>query len=446
MRSADIQPRVAGLMPELVEELRALVAYPSVSFDGSPAEPVLGTGRAVLDLMQRSGFSDAALLEVGKPSVYADVAGPEGSPTVLLYAHYDVQPAPAEAGWLTDPWTLTEQDGRLFGRGAADDKSGIIIHAATMRLLKGRPPVRLKLVIERDEEANSSLETFVDAHPDMFRADLYISADGGNLVAGQPVLVTTLRGDVTCLVTTRTLAHPAHSGLFGGAAPDALVALVHVLAGLWNDDGGTTVPGLRTHEWPGTEFPADLIRATAEVLPDIDLVGSGSVASRVWTGPSATVLGIDAPSVAESANVLIPAARAKIGLRIAPGADAGGEQKRLTKFLSARAPRWARVEVTPVSASGGFEALRDGQALRATWTAVRDVYGVEPVEIGSGGGIPLMRTLQRWAPEAEFVLWGAQDLRANAHGPNESVDPAEIKRVIACQVLLLERLWSASDR
>ena len=342
MRSAEVQRQVGELMPELVEELRGLVAYPSVAFEGFPVEPVLGAGRAVLDLMKRSGFTDAGLVEVGgNRTVYADVAGPVGSPTVLLYAHYDVQPAPLEAGWRTDPWTLTERSGRLFGRGTADDKSGIIIHAATMRLLGGRPPVRLKLVIEGDEEANSSLEAFVDAHPDMFRADVYVSADGGNLVAGQPVLETTLRGDVTCCVTTRTLLHPAHSGLFGGAAPDALVALIHVLAGLWNDAGETTVPGLRSLEWPGADFPTDLFRTTAEVLPGIDLAGSGSVASRVWAKPSAIVLGIDAPRVAESANVLVPTARAKVGLRIAPGADAQLELEleRLTALLRARAPR-----------------------------------------------------------------------------------------------------------
>ena len=418
-----------------------MVAIPSVAFDVFPPDPVLEAGAAVLDLVRRSGFSNAALLDVGKSrTVFADVPGPHGSPTVLLYAHYDVVPAPLEAGWRSDPWTLTEHNGRLYGRGAADDKSGIVIHAATMRVLQSRPPVRLKLVVEGDEEANSTLAAYVETHRDTFRADCYVSTDLGNLVAGKPALVTTLRGDVTCQVTTRTLRHPKHSGEFGGAAPDALVALIHVLAGLWNDSGETAVPGLRRLEWQGGGFPDDLLRATAEVLPDVALVGSGSIASRIWTRPSATVLGIDAPSVAGSANVLIPTARAKVGMRIAPGADPVRELERLTSFLAARAPRWASVEVTPEFAAEGFEAPRDGRALRAALGSLRDVYGVDAAEIGHGGGIPLMRALQRCSPEAEFILWGAQDLQANAHGANESVDPAEIEKTVASQVLLLHRL------
>jgi cysteinylglycine-S-conjugate dipeptidase len=437
----DVRRKAAELMPEVVEELKDLVAIPSVAFDGFPPEPVLEAGAAVLDLVRRWGFSDAALLDVGDSgTVFADVPGPEGSPTVLLYAHYDVQPAPLDAGWRSDPWTLTKRDGRLYGRGAADDKSGVVIHAAMMRILESRPPVRLKLVVEGDEEANSSLETYVESHPDMFRADCYVSADAGNLEAGRPALLSNLRGDVTCQVTTRTLGHPAHSGLFGGAAPDALVALIHVLAGLWNDSGETAVPGLRRLEWRGAVFPDDLFRSTAEVLPDVALVGSGSIASRIWTGPSATVLGIDAPSVAEAANVLVPTARAKVGLRIVPGADPVRELERLTTFLEARAPSWATVEVMPGRAAEGFEAPIDGPAMRAAFRSLRDVYGVDAVEVGGGGGIPLMRALQRCSPDAEFILWGAQDLRANAHGANESVDPAEIEKTVTSQVLLLHQL------
>jgi acetylornithine deacetylase/succinyl-diaminopimelate desuccinylase-like protein len=448
LRAADLLPRIDRLMPQLTVELEALVAHRSIAFDGYPREPVVAAGRAVLELVKRAGFAEAVLIDLGgSQCVYADVPGPPGSPTVLLYAHYDVQPAPMEAGWRTDPWTLTERDGRLYGRGAADDKSGIIIHAATMRLLEGRPPARLRLVIEGDEEAGSSLEKFVDGNPEKFRADVYVSADDGNLVAGQPALETTLRGDVMCDVTTRTLRQSVHSGVFGGAAPDALVALIHVLAGLWNEAGELTVSGLQQFEWQGAEFPADLLRTAADVLPDVELAGGGSVASRLWSRPSATVLGLDAPSVAASANVLIPSARARVGLRIAPGADPEVELGRLMQLLRARAPRWASVDVTPWgTAAEGFEAPQSGPAIRAARTALREVYGLEPTEVGGGGGIPLMRTLQRWSPDAEFILWGAQDLVANAHGPNESVDPEEIKKIVASEILLLDRLAPGTGR
>ena len=432
----------ARLMPEMVGELAALVSYPSVAFEGYPSEPVGRAAGAVADLMTRSGFAGVRVLDFGKgyPAIYADMPGPPGSPTVLLYAHYDVQPAPIEAGWESDPWTLTERDDRLYGRGAADDKSGIVIHAATMRLLDGKPPVGIKLVIEGEEEAASGLEGFVKEDPDLFRADVFVSADNGNLVAGTPVLETTLRGDATCHVEARTLDYPVHSGLFGGAAPDALVALIHVLNGLWADDGRTSVPGLQRLDWEGGQMPEDVFRATAAVRPGVKLAGAGSLSTRLWSGPSATVLGLDAPSVAESANVLIPSARAKIGLRVAPLANAERELEIVMDFLRSRAPSWAEIMVTPDKAANGFVMPQGGPAVAAARDAMRDGFGEAPSDIGGGGGIPLLRSLQMAFPQAEFVLWGAEDLMANAHGPNESVDPIEIERMIVSQVSFLHRL------
>lgn len=439
---ADARRDAARLMPEMVAELRALVQHPSISLDGYPRRAVEAAGVAVTELMARSGFSGARLIDVpgGVPAVYADVPGPAGTPTVLFYAHFDVQPAPDGSGWESDPWAITERGGRLFGRGAADDKSGVILHAATMRLFDGVPPVGIKLIIEGEEEADSRLERLLATRPELFRADVVVSADNGNLVTGKPVLETTLRGDASCLVEVQTLERAVHSGLFGGAAPDALVALIHVLGGLWAEDGATIVPGLRRSDWQGEAMPEDLFRAMAGVRPGVSLAGSGTIASRLWSQPSVTVLGLDVAPVARAANILAPTARAKLGLRVAPDADVVAELDAVMACLRSRAPAWADVVVTPGKVTTGFVAPKGGRADRAARSALRDAFGVEPADIGCGGGIPLMGALQIALPRAEFVLWGAQDLAANAHGPNESVDPLEIERMIVSQALFLDRL------
>ena len=438
----EIRTRTAAMLPELIDELGGLVGHASVAFPGYPSDPVTQMGTATADLMTCAGFSDVRLLEGSGtyPTVYADMPGPPGSPTALLYAHYDVQPAPVEAGWDSDPWVQTERDGRLYGRGAADDKAGLIIHAATMRLFDGRPPVGIRLVVEGMEETSSPLGAFVKANPDLFRADVYVIADMGNLVAGQPVLTSTLRGDVMCFVETRTIDHAVHSGVFGGAAPDALVAVMSILAHLWDEEGRTIVPGLRRYDWTGADFAEDLFRSAAGVLPDVTLPGTGSISSRLWSQPSATVIGLDAPSIAQAANILIPSARAKVGMRIVPGSDPARELDLLMDFLRSKAPPWAEVEVTPVKAAGAFVAPTDGPAVALAKNALRDAYGIEPSEIGAGGTIPLLASLLETSPDAEFLLWGAEDVVANIHGPNESVDPREIERMIVTQTLFLDRL------
>jgi len=219
--TSSLGDRVAGLMPGLIEELATLVAVPSVAFPGFPAEPVHRMSEAVVALLRRSGAENARLLDIpgGYPAVWAEIPAPAGAPTVLLYAHYDVQPAPPEQGWDTEPFTATTKpDGRIYGRGAADDKSGLIIHAGVLQALGDDIPVGIKILIEGEEETISHLEDFVDANPEMFDCDAFVIADMGNQAVGRPALTTALRGEVSCTVRVRTLAFPVHSGVFGGAA------------------------------------------------------------------------------------------------------------------------------------------------------------------------------------------------------------------------------------
>jgi acetylornithine deacetylase/succinyl-diaminopimelate desuccinylase-like protein len=210
--------------------------------------------------------------------VYAEIRGPQGSPVVMLYGHYDVQPAPAEQGWSTDPWTPTRKDdGRVYGRGAADDKSGIANHVGTLKAFEGKPPCTVKLIVGGMEETESNLEAFVEANPELFACDVFSVCDSGDLRVGQPTLTTSQRGDVACVVTVRTLEHPLHSGVFGGAAPDAMMALARLLATLQDDDGNVTVEGLSRFDWDGMDVSSEDFRASADVLDGVELTGSGSV-------------------------------------------------------------------------------------------------------------------------------------------------------------------------
>ena len=321
-------------MPGLTEDLKDLVSHASCSFPGYPEEPVHDMRRASMELLEKHGAEVRELdLGEGKPAIYGDMPGPEGAPTVLLYAHYDVQPAPVEAGWDTDPWKAELKDGRLYGRGAADDKSGVIIHAGTLGVFQGDLPVNLRILIEGEEETVSHIGPYVDANPELFQADTYVIADMGNPAAGVPAVTTTLRGNVVVVVKVSALHHPAHSGLFGGAAPDALLALIKILASLHDDAGDTIVPGLAKFEWSGSEMDPDAFREAAGMVDGAQLIGSGTVGARLWSRPAASVIGIDAPTVKDAANVVIPEAAAKISMRVPPGADSENEVGLLIEHL-----------------------------------------------------------------------------------------------------------------
>lgn len=440
--SSHARERINDLMPEIIEELKAMVAIPSVAFPTFPEAPVHEMAQRAVEAFNRYGVP-ARLQEIpdGYPAVWAEIEGPEGAPRVLLYGHYDVQPAPPDQGWTSDPFVATERNGRIYGRGVADDKSGIAIHLATLAAFDGKPPVHVTVVLEGEEETNSHLEAFVDDRPDLFQADVMVIADMGNLAVGEPVLTTDLRGDVKVSVEVATLTNAVHSGLFGGAAPDALVALVKLLAQITDDDGACAVPGILRGDWAGTDYDTDVFRANAGVLDGVDLVGTGRVASRLWARPSISILGIDCPSVDKGGNVLQPRAKAMLGMRIPPGQDPHDASDKLIAFLVDSAPKGVIVTVTPVKESPAFRQGTDGAAFRAMKEALGQAYGKEVGLAGSGGSIPLLDRLQAASPHADFVLIGAEDAaQARIHGPDESVDPREIEHMALAQVLLLSQL------
>jgi acetylornithine deacetylase/succinyl-diaminopimelate desuccinylase-like protein len=442
MKTSHIEEMVKGMMPEVIKDLSDLIGHPSVAFPGYPPEPVHQMAEATVDLLHRYGITNALQIEVpdGHPVVYGEIPAPSGAPTVLMYAHYDVQPAKKE-GWDTDPWKGVVKDGRLYGRGAADDKSGILINAASVRSLAGKPGIRVKMIIEGEEETTSHLPAFIRDHLDLFQCDLFIVTDNGNLIAGDPVLTTTLRGEVSCRVTVTTLDHAVHSGSFGGAAPDALVALIRMLSSLHNAKGEVHIDGLRSDPPPGVDFPEPLFRQMAGLCDGVNLIGTGTLSERLWSKPSVSVIGVDAPSVKEASNILIPKATAAVSLRIAPGADPNRELQLLIDHLREAAPWNVQLEIHKVSASPGFVCPTGGVGFAAARSAMEQAFHKPVHQIGAGGSIPLVEVLHRAVPRAEFILWGCEDLAlSRIHGTNESVDLGELERMIVAQSLLLQSL------
>lgn len=431
----------SSLMPEVIQRLEDLVRIPSVAFPGFDADPVHRMGQAVVDLFTAAGAADVRLLPVpdGYPCVYANLPGPEGSPTVLLYAHYDVQPAPKSQGWSSEPFEpVTKADGRIYGRGAADDKSGLVIHFATLKLLGPSWPCTIKILIEGEEETISHLEGFVEANPDLFGADAYVIGDIGPQRVGRPGLTTALRGDVACTVTVRTLANPVHSGMFGGAAPDAMTAMIRILDTLHDEHGDTVIPGVDAGHWDGADMDEDVYRDGSAILPGVEFLGTGSLSDRIWMKPSVTVLGMDLPNTAEASNVLLPEVTAKLSMRVIPGSDAEAQLESLMAHLRAQRPWNCEVVVERVKVGNPFEVDESHPAIIAAKDALTRAYEAPVESIGSGASIPLVASLKKVAPDAAIVLWGVEDTeKSRIHASDESVDPAEIERMIVAQTLFI---------
>jgi acetylornithine deacetylase/succinyl-diaminopimelate desuccinylase-like protein len=383
---------VHGIMEDVFRDLAELVRIPSVAFPGFDPAPVYRMARETCNLQRRYGLGNSRLIDVpgGYPLVYGEIPPPEGGGTILMYAHYDVQPAEA-GGWTSAPWIPEVRDGRLFGRGAADNKSGIVMIAATIRALGPRPPVGIRVVIEGEEETTSHLGTFIKARSELFQCDLFLIADMGGIIFGEPALPVTLRDEATCIITIRTHDHAVHSGSFGGAAPHALIVLIRTLVTLHDARGDVTVPGLMSGGTVAGRYPDDLFRAGSGILPCVDLVGTGTVGERIWSSPSVTVIGIDAPTARATSNSLIPTASARISMRTAPGADPDREIGILMEYLRKVVPWNAAIEIQKVRASQGFICPTNGTGLSAARSALEEVFEKTVQFTGGGGSIPSWR-------------------------------------------------------
>ncbi|MFI8348627.1 dipeptidase [Streptomyces sp. NPDC085596] len=445
MSSNPVAETVASLMPRAKAELTELVAFKSVAdFGQFPRSESEGAANWIVDALTAEGFTDVALLDTpdGTQSVYGYLPGPEGAKTVLLYAHYDVQPPLDEAGWTTPPFELTEREGRWYGRGAADCKGGLIMHLLALRALKanGGVPVHVKVIAEGSEEQGTGgLERYAEAHPELLTADTIVIGDTGNFRVGLPTATTTLRGMTMLRVQIDTLAGNLHSGQFGGAAPDALAALIRLLDSLRAEDGSTTVDGLTADaHWEGLEYGEEQFRVDAKVLDGVELIGDGSVADRLWARPAVTVIGIDCPPVVGATPSVQSSARAQISLRVPPGVDAAEATKLLSAHLEAHTPWGARVSVEQIGQGQPFRADTTSPAYQAMADAMAVAYPGETMQYaGQGGSIPLCNTLAGLYPEAEILLIGLSEPEAQIHAVNESVSPEELERLSVAEALFL---------
>ena len=366
---------------------------------------------------------------------------------MTLYAHHDVQPPGDDADWDTPPFEPTERDGRLYGRGAADDKAGVMAHLAAIRAHDGRPPVGVNLFVEGEEEIGSdSLATILERHGERLRADAIVLADSTNWEVGVPALTTTLRGMIRVVVKVSTLDHAIHSGMYGGAVPDAITALIRVLASLHDADGNVAVQGLSQGLAADLDYDEARLRAESGLLDDVSPIGSDSILSRLWTKPSITTIGFDAPSVDTASNTLVPTARAKVSMRIAADESPWHAFELLRDHLQAAAPWGARVEITLDDEGAGFAADAQGPAYDVARSSFRDAWdGQEPVDIGVGGSIPFVAAFAEKFPDAAILVTGVEDPDSRAHGANESLHLAEFERVCLAEALLLERMGVADE-
>ena len=436
-----LRARVHDLMPQVRVDLEALARIPSVSLDAFDQAQVEASAEATAALLEAEGLTVEIVREGGRPAVIAHIDGPEGAPTVMLYAHHDVQPPGDDALWDSPPFEPTERDGRLYGRGAADDKAGIMAHLAALRAHSGKLPVGVTVFVEGEEEIGSdSLPTILERHGEKLRADAIVLADSTNWAIGEPALTTTLRGMIRVVVTVTTLDHGIHSGMFGGPVPDAITALVRLLATMHDDTGNVAVAGLKEGVAADLDYDEARLCAESGLLDGVDLIGSGSILSRIWTKPSITTIGIDAPTVATSSNTLVPTASAKISMRLAPDEfDLDGFEA-LKKHLLDHAPWGARVEVHLDDRGNGFAAHAQGPVYDQARAAFADAWGVQPVDIGVGGSIPFVAAFAEKFPQAAILVTGVEDPDARAHGANESLHLGEFEKVCVAEAVLLARL------
>jgi cysteinylglycine-S-conjugate dipeptidase len=439
----DLRQAVTAGLPGVRADLERLVRIPSVGADPDRAHEVRRSAAAVAALFEAEGLETQVVqIPGGLPAVIARKPAPPGQPTVLLYAHHDVQPEGDPKAWTSPPFEPTERDGRLYGRGAADDKAGVAAHLAAIRAHGGDLPVGVVVFIEGEEESGSrSLPTILETHRAELSNDVMVIADSGNWDIGVPALTTSLRGVVDCVVELRTLEHAVHSGMWGGVVPDALTALARLISTLHDDEGNVAVPGLATGSAPDLDYPEERLRAESGISAGVQLIGSGSIVQRLWHKPAVAVLAIDATPVDKASNTLIPVARAMISLRLAPGDDPDRAMAALGEHLMSHAPWGAQVTVAAGETGHPFRIDANGPAYDAARNAFTEAWdGTAPVDTGVGGSIPFIAELAAMFPDAAILVTGVEDPDTRAHGADEGLHLAEFARVCLAEALLLRNL------
>ena len=447
-----LRQAVAESFDETIGHLTDLVAIPGIAWPSFDPAPLNRSADAVASLVRASGFDDVRILRCDKedgtpggPAVVARRPAAEGKPTVLLYAHHDVQPTGDLALWETDPFTAVERDGKLFGRGAADDKAGILAHiaaySAVTRVLGDELGLGVTFFFEGEEEAGSpTFRQFLETHRELLRADVIVVADSSNWKVGIPALTTSLRGLVDGTIEVKVLDHAVHSGMFGGPVLDAPTLLARLISTLHDDEGSVAIKGLVSRDDVVVDLTEEEYRADASVLDGVKLAGTGSIASRMWTKPALSIIGFDAPAVDVASNTLLPRARAKFSLRLAPGQDPAAAMEAVRQHVETHAPFGAEVVFTPGESGNSFLTDTSSKAASVAMWALGEAWGVPAVEMGIGGSIPFIADLTELYPDVQILVTGVEDPDSRAHSANESLHLGDFRNAIVAEALLLARL------
>lgn len=458
-KADELRAAVEAGFPSTIADLTRLVKIPSVSWPAFDPAHVHASAEAVAELVRGlgvfdlvdvrrapvAGAEDDAEPQLGAPAVIAHRAARNGRPTVLLYAHHDVQPPGKDEDWDSAPFEPTLRGDRLYGRGAADDKAGIMAHVASIRALTEAlgPDLDLGIAvfIEGEEEyLSQSFGNFLREHRELLAADAIIVADSGNWDLETPAITVALRGAVAFNLRIDTLGHASHSGMFGGAVPDAMFAAIRLLDTLWDADGAVAVEGLTSADFETPEYDEAQLRAETGLLDGVEPVGRDSILSRIWAKPSITITGIDAPDIANASNTLVPGVKVRVSARIAPGQDAREAYEAIRTHLEANAPFGARLTFDDVDTGQPFLVDTTGWAVAETRAAMAEAWGREPVEMGVGGSIPFIAELVDEFPAAQILVTGVEDPDSRAHSPNESLHLGVFRRSVLAETLFLARL------
>jgi acetylornithine deacetylase/succinyl-diaminopimelate desuccinylase-like protein len=462
--AAELREAVAAGFPLAVADLSRLVRIPSVSWDGFDPDQVQASAEAVKALAAETGvFDEIDIVQVpighigegaeggklGLPAVIGTRAARKGRPTILLYAHHDVQPPGEDEHWDSVPFEPTLRGDRLYGRGAADDKAGVMAHIAAIRSLVAACgddlDVGLVLFAEGEEEFGSrSLPEILRRYRDRLAADVIVVADSGNWDLDTPALTIALRGAVAFNLRITTLAHASHSGMMGGAVPDAPMAAIELLGTLWKKDGSVAVKGLTSHDEDTPKYGEKKLRTESGLLDGVSPIGTGDILSRLWYQPSITVTGMDIPNIRNASNTLVPSVRVRISARVAPGQTAEEAFAAIEAHLLEHVPFGAELSIEDLDTGNPFLVDSSGWAAADAVETMGEAWGTEAVEIGAGGSIPFIADLVEMFPAAQILITGVEDPDSRPHSPNESVHLPTLQRAILSEALLLSRLNARS--